>query len=118
LERTIEASLKTADSILKWSWTEGTLFRSDDGGWLQDVPLVKIMMADRQKRDSEAIAYELEAECEAMFGGEIEVDESYFGNMRKGKRSWRGGESRGYPGFSSLVGKVTLRLFPIPPALL
>ena len=27
----------------------------------------------------EIIAYELEAESEAMFGGEIEVDESYFG---------------------------------------
>ena len=27
-----------------------------------------------------------EAESEAMFGGEIEVDESYFGGKRKGKR--------------------------------
>ena len=26
------------------------------------------------------------AESEAMFGGEIEVDESYFGGRRKGKR--------------------------------
>ena len=34
----------------------------------------------------EIIAYELEAESEAMFGGEIEVDESYFGGRRKGKR--------------------------------
>ena len=33
---------------------------------------------------------ELEAESEAMFGGEIEVDESYFGGKRKGKRG-RGG---------------------------
>ena len=33
----------------------------------------------------EIIAYELEAESEAMFGGEIEVDESYFGGRRKGK---------------------------------
>ena len=32
------------------------------------------------------IAMELEAESEAMFGGEIEVDESYFGGKRKGKR--------------------------------
>ena len=32
------------------------------------------------------IAYELEAESEAMLGGEIEVDESYFGGKRKGKR--------------------------------
>jgi transposase len=41
----------------------------------------------------EIIAYELEAESEAMFGGEIEVDESYFGGQRKGKsgrglRAW------------------------------
>ena len=34
----------------------------------------------------EIIAYELEAESEAMFGGEIGVDESYFGGKRKGKR--------------------------------
>ena len=32
------------------------------------------------------IAYELEAESKAMFDGEIEVDESYFGGRRKGKR--------------------------------
>lgn len=34
----------------------------------------------------EIIALELEAESEAMFGGEIEVDESYFGGKRKGMR--------------------------------
>ena len=32
------------------------------------------------------IVLELEAESEAMFGGEIEVDESYFGDKGKGKR--------------------------------
>ena len=32
----------------------------------------------------EIIAYELEAESEAVFGGEIEVDESYFGANAKG----------------------------------
>ena len=32
----------------------------------------------------EVVALELEAESEAMFGGEIEVDESYFGGKRKG----------------------------------
>ena len=30
-------------------------------------------------------AYELEVESEAMFGGEIDVDEGYFGRSRKGK---------------------------------
>ena len=34
----------------------------------------------------EVISFELEAESEAMFGGEVEVDESYFGGRRKGKR--------------------------------
>ena len=34
----------------------------------------------------EIIAYELEAESEAMFGGKNEVDDSYFGGKRKGKR--------------------------------
>ena len=34
----------------------------------------------------EIIAYELEAETADMFGGEIEVGESYFGGRRKGKR--------------------------------
>ena len=32
------------------------------------------------------IAYELEAETADMLSGEIEVDESYFGGKRKGKR--------------------------------
>ena len=32
------------------------------------------------------IAFEREAEGEAMFGGEIEVDERYCGGKRKGKR--------------------------------
>ena len=34
----------------------------------------------------EVIAYELEAKSEAMFSGEIEVDESYFGGRQKDKR--------------------------------
>ena len=34
----------------------------------------------------EIIAYELKAESEAIFVGEIEVDKSYFGGKRKGKR--------------------------------
>ena len=36
---------------------------------------------------------ELEAENEAMFGGKIEVDESYFGGNRKGKRG-RGADGK------------------------
>jgi len=34
----------------------------------------------------EIIAYELEQESHEVFAGEIEVDESYFGGRRKGKR--------------------------------
>jgi len=34
----------------------------------------------------EIITYNLEQEAETLFSGEIEVDESYFGGKRKGKR--------------------------------
>jgi transposase len=34
----------------------------------------------------EIVALELEAKGEALFDGEIEVDESYFGGNRKGRR--------------------------------
>ena len=34
----------------------------------------------------ESLSLELEAQSEAMFGREIEVDESYFGGARKGKQ--------------------------------
>ena len=34
----------------------------------------------------EIIAYQLEQEADAVFSGEIEVDESYFGGKRKGQR--------------------------------
>jgi transposase len=32
------------------------------------------------------MSWKLKSESEAMFGGEIEVDESYFGGRRNGKR--------------------------------
>ena len=38
------------------------------------------------QRLREIIAYELEQESHEVFGGEIEVDESYFGGTRKGNR--------------------------------
>ena len=34
----------------------------------------------------ETLAYELEQEADRFFSGEVEVDESYFGGKRKGKR--------------------------------
>lgn len=60
----------------------------------------------------EVIALELEAESEAMFGGEIEVDESYFGGKRKGKRG-RGAAGK-IPVFGLLKrgGKVYTRVIP------
>ena len=60
----------------------------------------------------EVIAYELEAESEAMFGGEIEVDESYFGGRQKGKRG-RGAAGK-IPVFGLLRcgGKVYTREIP------
>lgn len=61
----------------------------------------------------EIIAYKLEAESEAMFGGEIEVDESYFGGRRNGKRG-RGavGKIRVF-GLLKGVERFTLRLSQI-----
>ena len=60
----------------------------------------------------EVIAYELEAESESMFGGEIEVDESYFGGRQKGKRG-RGAAGK-IPIFGLLKpgGKVYTRVIP------
>ena len=63
-------------------------------------------------RMREIIAYELEVESEAMFGGEIEVDESYFGGKRKGKRG-RGAAGK-VPVFGLLNrgGKVFAKIIP------
>ena len=60
----------------------------------------------------EIIAKELEAESEAVFGGEIEVDESYFGGRRKGKRG-RGAAGK-IPVFGLLKrgGKVYAKVIP------
>ena len=38
------------------------------------------------QRLREIIAQQIESESQEDFGGEIEVDESYFGGKRKGKR--------------------------------
>ena len=64
------------------------------------------------RRLRELIALELEAESEAMFGGEIEVDESYFGGRRKGRR---GRDAAGkIPVFGLLKrgGKVYTKIIP------
>lgn len=60
----------------------------------------------------EIIAFEVETESEAMFGGEIEVDESYFGGRRKGQRG-RGAAGK-IPVFGLLKrgGKVYTKIIP------
>ena len=60
----------------------------------------------------EIIAFELKAESEALLGGEIEVDESYFGGKRKGRRG-RGAAGK-IPLFGLLKrgGKVYTKIIP------
>ena len=60
----------------------------------------------------EIIAYELEQASDEVFAGEIEVDESYFGGKRKGKRG-RGAAGK-VPVFGLLKrgGKVYTKIIP------
>lgn len=60
----------------------------------------------------EIIAYQLEQESHEVFEGEIEVDESYFGGQRKGKRG-RGAAGK-VPVFGLLKrgGKVYTKIIP------
>ncbi len=60
----------------------------------------------------EVITYELASKEEEVFGGEIEVDESYFGGRRKGKRG-RGAAGK-VPVFGLLKGggQVYTKIIP------
>jgi len=60
----------------------------------------------------EIIAIELEAESEAMFGGEIEVDESYSGGKRKGKRGRGAAGKIPVFGFLKREGRVYTKTIP------
>ena len=60
----------------------------------------------------ETIALELEVESEAMFGGEIEVDESYFGGRRKGRRGRGAGGKIPVFGLLKRGGKVYTKIIP------
>lgn len=62
----------------------------------------------------EIIVFELEAESQAMFSGEIEVDESCFGGKRKGKRG-RGAAGK-IPVFGLLKGRGKVYTKVIPDA--
>ena len=63
-------------------------------------------------RLQEIIAFELEAEGEAMFGGEIEVDESYFGDRRKGQRSRGAAGKISVFGLLKRGGRVYTKIIP------
>ena len=60
----------------------------------------------------EIIALELEVESEAMFGGEVEVDESYFGGRRKGRRGRGAGGKIPVFGLLKRGGKVYTKIIP------
>lgn len=60
----------------------------------------------------EIIAYELEQEADAVFSGEVEVDESYFGGRRKGKRGRGAGGKIPVFGLLKRGGKVYAKIIP------
>jgi transposase len=60
----------------------------------------------------EIIALELEVESEAMFSGEIEVDESYFGGRRKGRRGRGAGGKIPVFGLLKRAGKIYNKVIP------
>ena len=61
----------------------------------------------------EIVALELEAEGEALFDGEIEVDESYFGGNRKGRRGRGARGKHQYLAYLGVVERFTRRSFPM-----
>ena len=70
-------------------------------------------------RPHKLIAYQIEAEVGEVFGGEIEVDASYFGGTRKGKRG-RGAAGkipvfgllkRGWKVYTKIILTLTSRCF-------
>ncbi|PHS41496.1 MAG: IS1595 family transposase [Robiginitomaculum sp.] len=60
----------------------------------------------------EIIAYELEQAEQEVFAGEIEVDESYFGGKRKGKRGRGAGGKVPVFGLLKRGGKVYTKIIP------
>ncbi|MCW9034229.1 MAG: IS1595 family transposase [Rhodospirillales bacterium] len=60
----------------------------------------------------ETIASKLEQECHEGFGGKIEVDESYFGGGRKGKRGWGAAGKVPVLGLLKRSGKVYMKIIP------
>ena len=60
----------------------------------------------------EVVAYEQKDGSEALFGGEIEVDESYFGGRRKGKRGRGAADKIPVFGLLKRGGKVYTKIIP------
>jgi len=60
----------------------------------------------------EIIAYQLDQESQDVFGGEIEVDESYFGGTRKGKRGRGAGGKIPVFGLLKRGGRVYTKIIP------
>ena len=60
----------------------------------------------------EIIALELEVWSEAMFGGEVEADESYFGGRREGRRGRGAGEKIQVFGLLRRGGTVYTKIIP------
>jgi len=63
------------------------------------------------------ITWELEAESEAMFGGRIKVDESYFGGKSKGQGVHGAAGKTRFLDFSSEAARSKSSLFSMPQAL-
>jgi transposase len=64
------------------------------------------------QRLREIIAYQLEQESHEIFEGEIEVDESYFGGTRKGKRGRGAGGKIPVFGLLKRGGRVYTKVIP------
>lgn len=64
------------------------------------------------RRLRELIALEIEFESNEIFGGEIEVDESYFGGKRKGRRGRGAGGKIPVFGLLKRGGKVYTKVIP------
>jgi len=64
------------------------------------------------QRLREIISAQLEAESTEVFGGEIEVDESYFGGTRKGKRGRGAGGKVPVFGLLKRGGRVYTKIIP------
>lgn len=67
-------------------------------------------------RSRELIAFHIETVSQDVCGGEIEVDESYFGGTRKGERGRSAVGKLLYLGFLSVAARFILRLFLMPQA--